>query len=58
MKRPKRAIPTRRKTETYYYVVDCPHCRTRLIGGIDLTIDRLFCGHCKEIIMLDWTKLK
>ena len=53
MKRPKRAIPTVEKFEQSRYSVRCPHCKTGLTGGIGKTIDRLFCFHCGEIIILD-----
>ncbi len=54
MKRPKRAIPTEKTFVNSIFSVKCPHCKTKLTGGICQYVDRMFCYHCGNIIMLDW----
>ena len=58
MKRPRRAIPTEKEYKDLIYSVICSHCKTNLTGGIGKKIDRLFCYHCNEVIMLDWQAFK
>lgn len=61
MKRPKRAVPTEKKFMDSIFSVVCPHCKTKLTGGINKDIDRLFCWAkdmagkpCGNVIILDW----
>ena len=54
MKRPKRGMLTEKTFIQSIYSVECPHCKTKLTGGIYKSIDRLFCRCCGEVIILDW----
>jgi len=57
MKRPKRAkVLIYKKVQEITYYVSCPHCKTRCVG-IGEHIDRMFCFHCKGIIMLVWDEV-
>jgi len=58
MKRPKKAIPIEEKVVTSRYYIECPHCKTKLTGGINENIDRLFCYWCNNVIILDWETLE
>lgn len=57
-KRPKRAKVKAEKFEQTIYYVQCPHCKTSMKGGINENIDRLFCYHCGEVVMLEWGNVK
>ncbi len=54
MKRPKRAKVKYVEVTRRIYSVVCPHCKTDLVGGVERRIDRLFCRHCDNVIMLGW----
>lgn len=57
-KRAKSSIPVEESITIKRYTVKCPHCMTELIGGcISKNIDRLFCFHCDNPIILNWEKL-
>lgn len=59
IKRAKRATPEiYKKYVEEILCVTCPHCKTRLVGGVTRSIDRLICYECKNVIIMDWQALK
>lgn len=55
MKRPKRAQPT---IDREYMVkekrIQCPHCKTYLVGGYSEDTMRMRCYQCKNPIDINW----
>lgn len=58
MKRARRGAITVKEFVDRIHTVRCPHCKTFLKGGINRNIDRLFCYHCGNVIILDWENLR
>ena len=57
-KRAKSSTPIEESIIMKKYSVKCPHCMTFLIAGcISQNVDRLFCFHCDNPIILDWENL-
>lgn len=57
LKKAKKSIPIVKKEMIKMYSIQCPHCQTFLRGGITRDIDRLFCYHCKNPIILSWEEI-
>lgn len=52
MKKCKKAIVNQEKYEVIRYLVQCPHCKTILVGGYNENTIRMLCSHCRNPIEL------
>lgn len=54
LKRVKKATPIITIKTYEEYEVQCPHCKTYLIGGYSKSTLRFLCSRCKQPIELIW----